>query len=295
MAKKVFYGKGIPGADPSELPGLLIVIEGADGSGRTTQSELLRDWLGHLGYPTTEVGLKRSMLVGPEIEEAMQGNTLGPRTMSLFYATDFADQLEHIMMPSLRAGFVVIADRYFYTLMARDLVRGADARWLKSLYGIALKPDIVLYLRTSPRQLAERSFYKHGALDYWESGMDIERSGDMYQCFVRYQTKLQREFDQISKEYGFQEVDGDRDPLSIHRDIQVKLAGLIGKKSLSRQSANVGIEASRASDSAVPENAKNLHRRPSKSATGATTAKSRKRQSGVRGKSAGRSVRKGRR
>lgn len=230
MGKRTFYGKGIPGVNPSDLEGLLIIVEGGDGSGRSTQGALLRDWLGRLGYPAIEVGLKGSELVGPEIEEAMNGNTLGPRTMSLFYATDFADQLEHVIIPSLRAGFVVVADRYIYTLMARDQVRGADTKWNRSLYGIALKPDMVFYLRTDPKLLAERSFRKHGVLDYWESGMDIERSGDMYQCFVRYQTKLQRELDKLSKEYGFEEIDGDLDPLSIHREVQKRLERIISKR-----------------------------------------------------------------
>lgn len=232
MAKRTFYGKGIPGVVPSELGGLLIVIEGGDGSGRSTQSALLRDWLGRLGYPATEVELKRSELVGPELEQAMHGNTLGPRTLSLFYATDFADQLERVIVPSLRAGFVVVADRYIYTLMARDQVRGAEPTWNRSLYGFALKPDVVLYLRTDPKQLAERSFKKQGVLDYWESGMDIERSGDMYQCFVRYQTRLQRELDKMSKEYSFEEIDGNAEPLAIHRDIQRRLEKVLRKRAV---------------------------------------------------------------
>lgn len=232
MAKRTFYGKGIPGVVPSELGGLLIVIEGGDGSGRSTQSALLRDWLGRLGYPATEVELKRSELVGPELEQAMHGNTLGPRTLSLFYATDFADQLERVIVPSLRAGFVVVADRYIYTLMARDQVRGAEPTWNRSLYGFALKPDVVLYLRTDPKQLAERSFKKQGVLDYWESGMDIERSGDMYQCFVRYQTRLQRELDKMSKEYSFEEIDGNAEPLAIHRDIQRRLEKILRKRAV---------------------------------------------------------------
>jgi dTMP kinase len=230
MAKRGFYGKGIPGIDPGELEGLLVVLEGGDGSGRSTQSALLRDWLGRLGYPATEVGLKRSELVGEEIDEAMRGNTLGPRTMSLFYATDLADQLEHVIVPSLRAGFVVVADRYIYTLMARDRVRGANDEWIRSVYGIALKPDVVICLKADPKLLAERSFRKQGLLDYWESGMDIERSGDMYQCFVRYQNKLQNQFDKLSKEYGFDILDGEQDPISIHRLIQKKLEPLLKRR-----------------------------------------------------------------
>jgi dTMP kinase len=235
MKKRSFYGKGIPHIDPSDLTGCLVVIEGADGSGRSTQGQLLRDWLGRLGYPSTEVGLKRSTLVGPELEEAMQGNTLGPRTLSLFYATDFADQLEHIIIPSLRAGFVVLADRYIYTLMARDLVRGADPKWIQSVYGIALVPDLIFYLKVPPLQLADRSFTKDGFLDYWESGMDIERSGDMHQCFVRYQGRLQREFDKLSKQYGFKEVDGTRAPHLVHAEMQKILEPLLARRKIQSQ------------------------------------------------------------
>jgi len=235
MRKRSYYGKGIPYINPGDLGGCLVVIEGADGSGRTTQSQMLRDWLGRLGHPSTEVGLKRSTLVGPEIGEAMQGNILGPRTLSLFYATDFADQLEHIIVPSLRAGFVVIADRYIYTLMVRDLARGADLRWIRSVYGIALVPDLVFYLKVPPKQLAERSFMKHGLLDYWESGMDIERSGDMHQCFVHYQGKLQREFDTLSKQYGFHEIDGNRTPDLIHLDLQKILEPVLARRKVQAQ------------------------------------------------------------
>src|SRR5438094_2770262 len=127
---KRFYGKGIPGVDLDELRGQLIVVEGADGSGRSTQIDLLRNWLERLGYPTVNVGLKRSMLVSRELERAMQGNILGTRTRRLFYATDFADQLENRIIPALRSGFIVLADRYIYTLMSRSGVPGNEPAWI---------------------------------------------------------------------------------------------------------------------------------------------------------------------
>jgi dTMP kinase len=225
--KKTFYGKGIPGTNPTELNGLLIVIEGPDGSGRSTQSALLMDWLGRLGFPTSEFGLRRSSLVGPELGQAMEGNTLHPLTLSLFYATDFADQLENSMVPALRAGFVVVADRYIYTLMARDVVRGAAPDWIREVYGMAIVPDVRIYLDVKPKLLAERSFQKEGVLDYWESGMDIQRSGDIYQCFIRYQNSIRKEFMNLVKEYDFQVIDGERDPLTVHREIQEKMRPLI--------------------------------------------------------------------
>src|SRR5271163_265248 len=186
MKSKHFYGKGLPNVDPSLLKGNLIVIEGSDGAGRSTQIGLLQNWLERKGYPTVVVGLKRSELVGEALAAAMQGNTLNALTLNLFYATDFADQLERVILPSLKAGFVVLADRYIFTLMARDIVRGSSMEWLRKIYGFALVPDAVFYLNASPRTLAERNFRKSGYLDYWESGMDIQRVGGMYDNFIKY-------------------------------------------------------------------------------------------------------------
>src|SRR6202046_3859517 len=141
-----FYGHGIPGVKLEELAGKLIVVEGADGSGRSTQIARLVEWLETCGHATVQVGLKRSTLVSEELNQAQNGNILSRTTLSLFYATDFADQLENIILPALKAGFIVLADRYIYTLMARDLVRGMDDGWLKNLYGVALGPDGGFYL-----------------------------------------------------------------------------------------------------------------------------------------------------
>jgi dTMP kinase len=232
---KRFYGKGLPHVDLSLLKGKLIVVEGADGSGRSTQIAMLRDWLERQGYPTAEIGLKRSNLVGRELEEAKRGNILSPLTFSLFYATDFADQLENIILPALRADFIVLADRYIYTLMARDIVRGVDADWVKEVYSIALIPDAVFYLKVSPRGLAERNFRKNGMLDYWESGMDIQRSGDMYECFIRYQRQMQKLFQAMQKSYGFEIIDGNRSPQAIARELRTKIERVLSPQPAPRE------------------------------------------------------------
>ena len=224
---KRFYGKGLPHVNSELMKGKLIVIEGADGSGRSTQIGLLRDWLERLGYATVDVGLKRSMLVGPELERAKQGNVLSPLTMSLFYATDFADQLEHKIIPALRSGFVVLADRYIYTLMARDILRGANPEWIREVYGIALVPDAVFYLNVSPRILAERNFQKKSMLDYWESGMDIRRSGDMFECFLSYQRQFQKQFRAMQALYGFESINGNRSVRSIFHELQAKIESIL--------------------------------------------------------------------
>jgi dTMP kinase len=228
VTSKRFYGKGLPNVDLALLKGKLIVIEGADGSGRSTQIALLRNWLERLGYPTAEIGLKRSTLVGRELEEVKRGNILSPLTFSLFYATDFADQLENIIIPALQADFIVLADRYIYTLMARDIVRGVDPEWVKEMYSIALVPDAVFYLRVSPRELAERNFRKNGMLDYWESGMDIQRSGDMYDCFVRYQRQMQKLFLAMQRTYGFEIINANRSPRPISRDLRERIEPTLG-------------------------------------------------------------------
>jgi dTMP kinase len=223
-----FYGEGIPGVRSEELTGRLIVIEGADGSGRSTQMEILRDSLENKGHATVNVGLRRSSLVSDELQEAKQGNVLGEITRSLFYATDFADQLENRIIPALRAGFIVLADRYIYTLMARDIVRGADRRWVRSLYGIALVPDLVVYVKVSPAQLIERNLRKNATLDYWESGMDLGLSRDSFDSFIRYQRLIQKEFSQMQAEYDFTTVNGNLSVSAVAREISSRVVDILG-------------------------------------------------------------------
>ncbi len=224
---KRFYGHGIPGVDPRTLHGRLIVVEGADGSGRSTQIARLVQWLEELGHPTVQVGLKRSTLVAEELERAQQGNILSRTTLSLFYATDFADQLENVMLPALRSGFMVLADRYIYTLMARDLVRGFDEAWLRNLYDIALVPDAVFYLQVAPEELVQRTFAKRQALDYWESGMDLGLARDMFDSFIRYQRLMAEKFQYLQKIYNFTIVDGNRPIEAINAELRQKIEGLL--------------------------------------------------------------------
>ncbi len=229
-AERRFYGLGLPKVDLRRLGGKLIVVEGADGSGRSTQIALLREWLEGRGHATVQVGLKRSTLVREELDQAQKGNILSHTTLSLFYATDFADQLENIIIPSLKAGFMVLADRYIYTLMARDLVRGMDEAWLKNMYGVALVPDAVFYLNVSPAQLVQRNFAKKHALDYWESGMDLGLSRDMFDCFLMYQQRMAEVFQRLQTSYGFDIVDGDRSPDALNKDLRNKIEAVLTRK-----------------------------------------------------------------
>jgi dTMP kinase len=225
-----FYGHGIPRVDLEQLAGKLIVVEGADGSGRSTQIAMLVEWLEGSGHATVQVGLKRSTLVSEELDRAQEGNILSRTTLSLFYATDFADQLENIILPALKAGFIVLADRYIYTLMARDMVRGMDEAWLKNVYGIALEPDAVFYLNVPPEELVQRNFAKNMALDYWESGMDIGLSRDMFDSFMQYQRAVEKTFRHLQTTYGFTILDGMRSPDAIHMELRKKTSAVLAGK-----------------------------------------------------------------
>ena len=163
----------LPGVDCSELQGKLIVIEGPDAVGRSTQVAQLRQWLEQEGHAVLDTGMARSALAGKGIKEAKEGNTLGPITMTLFYTTDFADRLENEIIPALRAGFVVLIDRYIFSIMARAIARGEDRRWIEQVAGFALVPHAVYYLRAEVKDLVSRVVLGRGAFDYWESGMDL--------------------------------------------------------------------------------------------------------------------------
>jgi dTMP kinase len=222
-----FYGHGLPRVQPDELAGKLIVLEGADGSGRSTQIARLVDWLETSGHGTVQVGLKRSSLVSKELEEAQEGNILSRTTLSLFYATDFADQLENMIVPALRAGFIVLADRYIYTLMARDMVRGMDEAWLKNLYGIAPVPDAVFYLSVEPEELVQRNLSKNATLDYWESGMDLGFSRDMFDSFLKYQTAMHAAFKRMQKTYAFHILDANRQVDTVTKELRSKIRAVL--------------------------------------------------------------------
>lgn len=230
-SRRRFYGHGIPRVDPGDLAGKLIVVEGADGSGRSTQIAHLVSWLECRGHGTIQVGLKHSTLVSEELEQAQQGNILSHTTLSLFYATDFADQLENVILPALRAGFIVLADRYIYTLMARDMVRGMDEAWLKNLYSIAVVPDAVFYLDVPPAELVQRSLAKNASLDYWESGMDLGLSRDMFDSFLKYQAMMRAAFRRLQSTYRFTILDGNRAVDVLNADLKRRIENLLVKSS----------------------------------------------------------------
>jgi dTMP kinase len=210
----------------SDLAGKLIVIEGTDGAGRTTQINLLRPWLEELGHAVLDTGMTRSPLAGDGIRRAKEGNNLGRVTQSLFYATDFVDRLENEIVPALRAGFVVLTDRYIYSLMARAIVRGVNPVWLRSLYSTALKPDAVFYLRLGIDRLIPRVIFSRG-FDYWESGMDLYPGRDMYESFCNYQKALLAEFDRLSAEYSFEIIDASPDAEDVFSLLKTRILDVL--------------------------------------------------------------------
>jgi dTMP kinase len=217
----------------------LIVVEGTDGVGRSTHIALLRAWLESRGHAVIDTGMTRSVLAGRGIKEAKTGTTLGRLTMQLFYATDFADRLENEMLPALRAGFVVLTDRYIYSAIARAAVRGVDPQWVRSIYGIALVPDLILYLRINRAQeLVSRVLASGRKFDYWESGMDLHLGDDFYDSFVAYQERILREFEVMSEDYGFRVVDASRSIRRVAADLRRAVARVLEREDSSSDSSD---------------------------------------------------------
>ncbi|HTP13529.1 MAG TPA: thymidylate kinase [Bacteroidota bacterium] len=230
--KKMFYGFGLPYVDVSDVTGKLVVIEGTDGVGRSTQIEELKKWLEVKGYGVATTGWTRSPLLGKTIDDAKSGHTLNVNTYSLLYAADFADRLEHEIIPALRSGFVVLADRYSYTAFARSVVRGADRQWIRKVFGYALEPDAVFYMRINiedliPRVINSQTLHKRywedqegEGMDYWESGMDLHLGEDFYDSFIEYQKAILKEFDKMTTEFGFQVIDAAKNFEEINRSLK---------------------------------------------------------------------------
>ena len=228
MMEARFYGAGLAKLElASELPGNLIVIEGADGVGRSTHIELLQGWLEGQGFAVSSTGLVRSALTRRGIESAKEGHSFDRTTMALFYATDLADRIEHEILPALRSGFVVLADRYIYTTIARGATRGLSREWLARLSGFALVPRRVFFLRLDPDELIRRTLRRGGELDYWEAGRDIGLAPDLYTSFRRYQSLMLEEFDRMAELYGFKTIDASRTVEEVQAELRQEVADLL--------------------------------------------------------------------
>jgi len=226
MVDAQYFGDGLTYLNPSDLKGKLIAIEGTDGVGRTTHIDMLQEWLEVQGYGVITTGWTRSNLMSKTIEMAKEGNILDRWSFSLLYATDFADRLEHQIIPALRSGFIVLADRYIYTAFARDVVRSHDYKWIRDVFGFALVPDLVCYLRIDVETLALRVI-ETKAMSYWESGMDLRLGNDLYDSFKKYQSLLIKEFDKMAEEFHFEVVDARKSPDEIQAELRSKIQPLL--------------------------------------------------------------------
>src|SRR5579863_428165 len=229
MADFRFYGAGISGVRLEDLQGKLIVLEGTDGVGRSTQVDKLRFWLEQRGHAVLDTGLTRSALAGKGLKRAKQGNTLNLITHTLVYATDFADRLENQIIPALRAGFIVLTDRYIYSQIARAVVRGADEVWARDVFSIALVPTAIFYLKADVEHLVPRVAFNRG-FDYWESGMDMGLGRDMYESFCRYQTRLLEIFDRMAPFYGFNIIDANGSMEEVFETLRRRTRALLSKE-----------------------------------------------------------------
>lgn len=206
--------------------GLLIVVEGTDGAGKSTQVKMLDKFIQNQGFGCMISEWKTSRLISEVINNAKERNLLNATTFSLLYAADYADRLENVIIPALKAGFVVLLDRYTYTAYVRDSVRGHDINWVKNLYDYAPKPDLVFYLKMPVDKLLKRMIGADG-LDYFESGRDIGLSSDIYNSFEIYQTKCLAEYEKLEKEYNFITLDGTLSKEEIHKSIKSEVKKLL--------------------------------------------------------------------
>jgi dTMP kinase len=227
-SSQYFFGEPLVGFDPSEITGSLIVIEGMDGSGRSTQIALLQEWLESEGFAVQTSGLRRSNLVGRDIDELLAKNAVTRLTLALMYATDFFDQVEHRILPALRSGTVVLADRFIFTLIARGVVRGINRDYLSGLYAMALRPHLTFWLNVRPETAFAREFKKAQAISYWEAGRDMSLSHDLYWSFIRYQTMIKREFEVMAKRHSFIELDGESSVPTVNKQLRLRIGEQLG-------------------------------------------------------------------
>jgi dTMP kinase len=226
-----FYGSPLPDVKTEELSGNLIVIEGADGSGRSTQIALLTEWLESEGFAVQTMGLRRSALVAEDIDTLLAENAVTRLTLALMYSTDFFDQLERRILPALRSGLIVLADRYIFTLIARAAVRGISRDYLHGIYETALKPDLTFWLNVRPEVAFDREFKKSHTISYWESGRDMSLSNDLFQSFIRYQSMIKHEFEYLSRRHGFMELDGEASISEVNKQLRKQIAAQLGIRS----------------------------------------------------------------
>jgi dTMP kinase len=197
---------------PHPYPGKLIIVEGIDGSGKSTQLQLLQKWLESKGHNVFFTEWNSSALVRDTTKKGKKSKALTPTTFSLLHATDFASRLYHQILPPLKAGMIVLADRYAYTAFARDAVRGVSRAWVRKVYNFAVRPDMAFYFRVPIEVAIDRLLGGGRAqIKYYEAGMDMGLSQDIAESFRIFQSRILAEYDKIVEEYGLIVMDGTHD------------------------------------------------------------------------------------
>jgi len=185
----------------------LITVEGIDGSGKSTQLALLHRWLLGEGYPVRFSEWNSSALVKQITSRGKKKQILTPTTFCLTHAADFADRVEHDVIPALRSGGIVLSDRYIYTAFARDVVRGVDPQWVRRVYRFAVKPTLAFYFRVPLETALGRILGGRNALKYYEAGMDLDLSSDLEESFKIFQSKILKQYDALVKEFSLIVID----------------------------------------------------------------------------------------
>jgi len=204
----------------NDTSGKLIAVEGLDGSGKSTQVYLLKRWLDLSGYKVFFTEWNSSSIVREATRKGKRRNLLTPTTFSLIHCTDFADRYERNILPMLKAGFIVLADRYKFTALARDTVRGCSQEWVEQLYSFAFQPDITFYFSLPLRTALDRILSGRPALKYHEAGMDLGLSPDPVESFKIFQGRIHKKYELLAKTHGFTRVSSDRPVEAIQEEIR---------------------------------------------------------------------------
>lgn len=206
--------------EPHPHPGRLITVEGVDGSGKSTQIQLLHRWLAAQGYRVHFTEWNSSRLVRRAVRRGKKKDLLTPTTFSLLHAVDFADRLTYQILPPLKAGMIVLADRYAYTAFARDVARGVHPRWVRRVYSFALQPDLALYFRVPIDVALDRLLAGRAKLKYHEAGMDLGFSRDPIESFRAFQGKVLSIYDRLVREFHLRAVDATQDISTQQRQVR---------------------------------------------------------------------------
>ena len=202
------------------FPGRLLIFEGLDGSGKSTQAALIAKWLAAQGYRVFSTEWNSSELVSGVIKRGKKKGLLTPTTFSLLHATDFADRFERKILPPLRAGYLVVCDRYAHTAFVRDAARGCDPSWVRTIYSFAPKPDLAFYFRVPVATTLKRKLASRQKINYYEAGMDLGLSDEIEESYQRFQSRLKREYDRIAEADRFTVIDSSRPVEEIQRELR---------------------------------------------------------------------------